>query len=231
MSEDAAATLEARSLGHRYRGGPWVLRALDARWAYGSVAAVTGANGAGKSTLLRLLAGVVRPREGAVLGRPTRVAYVPERLAAPTLGTQRWLAAMASVRGTSPAAAGDVLAVLGGRVPAGAPLSALSKGTVRKVLLAEALASPCRLLVLDEPWADLDAASADALGALLRARAGRGALVVLSDHTGRAAGVDGGILALGDASPATVAVATYTGPADGIPALDEAAGRLGFRRG
>src|SRR5258708_3262211 len=44
----------------------WALRHLDLRVSRGESLAVIGPNGAGKSTLLQVLAGIIRPSEGAV---------------------------------------------------------------------------------------------------------------------------------------------------------------------
>ena len=82
--------------------------------------------------------------------------------------------------GTAP---GDVLDALGG-VDAGQDMGMLSRGTVTKVLLAGALSGRPGLVLLDEPFAPLDAAARDAAATLIRAAAAEGAGVLLSDHHG-----------------------------------------------
>lgn len=218
------------AVGHRYGRGPWVLDRLDAELAFGTVVAVSGANGTGKSTVLRILAGVQRPRRGVVHGRPARVAYVPERLEPPVVRVGRWFAELARLRGSVPDSVAWQLAALGTTVPDDALLSSLSKGTVRKVLLADALAAPAPLLVLDEPWADLDAAGAAALSGALRRRAADGALVVVADHTGAGRALADAAIGLGAVSSGADSEAHYRGVADRVAELDEAATRLGFRR-
>ena len=217
-------------IGHRYRRGPWVLRDLDVDLAFGTVVGVSGANGTGKSTLLRIVAGVQRPGRGHVAGRPHRVAYVPERLEPPPVRVQRWSSDLGRVRGTPTGAIAAALAALGTPASPAAPLSSLSKGTVRKVLLAEALAAPATLLVLDEPWADLDADGAAALSGALCRRAAEGALVVVADHTGAGRTVADTEIGTGGSAPRPVVDVRYRGDGDRVVELDEAAARLGFRR-
>ena len=59
----------------------------------------------------------------------------------------------------------------------------LSKGSLQKVVLTQALAGAPDLLVLDEPFSGLDADARAALAELVRERAHAGAAVVFSDHS------------------------------------------------
>jgi ABC-type multidrug transport system ATPase subunit len=141
---------------------------VDLRLEPGTVTAVVGANGSGKSTLLRVLAGVSRPTAGAVLARPPRVGYVPERLPSRLRMTSRtYLAHMARLQRLEPFRAAtriDELAErLGVQPSLDAPISILSKGNNQKVALAQALLAPVELLLLDEAWNGLDPAAAEAL--------------------------------------------------------------------
>jgi ABC-type multidrug transport system ATPase subunit len=63
----------------------------------------------------------------------------------------------------------------------------LSKGNTRKLALIQALLSPPRLLVLDEPFAGLDQATAASVNELLKDEVGNGGAVILCDHERRAA--------------------------------------------
>ena len=96
-------------IGHRYRRGPWVLRDLDVDLAFGTVVGVSGANGAGKSTLLRIVAGVQRPGRGHIVGRPHRVAYVPERLCIESKSLKFYLAAYRNERAFNEAVTNRIL--------------------------------------------------------------------------------------------------------------------------
>src|SRR5947209_3458152 len=83
--------------GHR---SPWVLERITQALPAGALVEVTGRNGAGKSSLLRVLAGVLAPGAGRVLGRPEVVGWAPERFpVAQPVTTGTYLLAQAQVRG------------------------------------------------------------------------------------------------------------------------------------
>ncbi len=179
-----------------YRGTP-VTAPVDLTVAAGECVALLGANGAGKTTLLRAVLGLADVLEGQlqVLGGP--VGYVPQRhtgaagvpatvrevVAAGRLPRRgpltRWRPAQRRQDRRSVAAAlGDVgLADL-----ATTPFGLLSGGQQRRALLARALASQPRLLLLDEPTAGVDAASQHLLAAALRRVVSGGAGVVVVTH-------------------------------------------------
>jgi ABC-type multidrug transport system ATPase subunit len=178
----------------RYRvHGRWILRDVDVELAGGETVAVQGANGAGKSTLLRLLAGATRPSRGHRRAASGPVGYAPDGLAPPPPLTVRAylrhharLRAAAGVRrATRPhdeRGAAELAARLGCEALLGDRLRELSRGSLQKVVVAQAfLASPA-LIVLDEPFSGLDADGRLALAALIDERAAAGAAVVLTDH-------------------------------------------------
>jgi ABC-type multidrug transport system ATPase subunit len=161
--------MRLNSVAFRYRRrSPWVLRDVSQSLPPGRIIEVTGHNGAGKSTLLRLLAGVLRPVRGDVEARPARVGYAPERFPAEQPFTARgYLSHMARTRGTpvtSIATWADRLRFAGSLDE---PLTRLSKGNAHKVGLAQAVLGDPGLLVLDEPFAGLDAETRAELPAML----------------------------------------------------------------
>jgi ABC-type multidrug transport system ATPase subunit len=169
-----------------HRRGPWVLRGVTAALDPGQVAVVLGRNGAGKSTLLQLAAGVLRPTRGAVRRRPARVGWVPERFPADQPFTVRgYLNRMAAIRGRRSAAQIDAwLDRLHLSAYAGTGIAQLSKGTAQKVGLIQALVASPELLVLDEPWEGLDAATRDEMPVIIAELVAGGARVLVSDHLG-----------------------------------------------
>jgi ABC-2 type transport system ATP-binding protein len=176
------------------RRAPWTLREVSATLEPGHTIVVLGRNGAGKSTLLQLAAGVLRPARGTVRDRPAVIGWVPERFpAAQPFSTLDYLRAMAAVRGLPPAAADPWIDRLNLTAHVDAPLPELSKGTAQKVGLAQALLAPPGLLVLDEPWEGLDAASRELIPQIVAEVTDGGGTVLVSDHRGEIANLPGAL--------------------------------------
>ncbi|GGP04493.1 ABC transporter ATP-binding protein [Nonomuraea glycinis] len=160
-----------------------VIQGVDAQLAPGDVIELTGANGAGKSTLLRLLAGLTRPTSGTITDRPAVVGLAPDRF--PTeqpFTVSAYLNHMSRIRGgarwepwVERLNMGELL---------GVRLLALSKGSGHKVGLAQALMADPGLLLLDEPFAGLDADTRRALPPIVEELSQRGVIVIASDHQG-----------------------------------------------
>jgi ABC-type multidrug transport system ATPase subunit len=187
MVDDAVVGL--RGAGKRYRwGGPWVLRDVDVAVAPGRIVEVRGSNGSGKSTLLRLLAGATVPSRGErVAAGGVTVGYGPERLAPPPpFSVSAYLRRHAGLRGLDRAEGERRTGALVERLGLGALLAerldALSKGSLQKVVLVQALLGRPRLAVLDEPYAGLDGEAQDVVRGLIAEQAAAGRTVVFSDH-------------------------------------------------
>lgn len=183
----AQALLVARGLGKSY--GPLaVLSGVDLEVASSSLVAVAGRNGAGKSTLLACLAGTVR-HEGSVslgeqpVGRATRgrVAFLPQRLRMPGSATGREIMGLfGAMGGDRP----DRAAPPEGFLPdLDKPVGQLSGGQAQRVALAAVLQSQPDLVLLDEPFANLDDDARDQAHALLRAHRDAGASILIASPT------------------------------------------------
>lgn len=176
----------------RYRrGAPWVLQAIEAVTSPGEIIVVSGANGAGKSTLLRMVAGLLEPSRGRIVDRPATVGWVPERFpAGQPFTVLDYLTGMGRIRLGSSRSAAIERAVeswverLGLTAFRDVKLPELSKGTAQKVGLAQALLVPPELLILDEPWEGLDAATRDLVPGIVVEVAMAGGTVLVSDHRG-----------------------------------------------
>ncbi len=164
----------------------------------GAIVGLAGPNGGGKSTLLRLLAFLESPAAGEVryLGRPTagrewelrgEATYFPQepyllkRSVRANVGYGLAVRRAPDVRARVDAALAQV-----GLDPArfaGRSWRQLSGGEVKRVALAARLALRPRVLLLDEPTANLDRESAELVRrAVLAAREGQGTSLVISGH-------------------------------------------------
>jgi sulfonate transport system ATP-binding protein len=137
-------------------GGPNILDGLDLDIADGAFVALLGRSGSGKSTLLRTLAGLDPAPAGTVTVPSERTVVFQEPRLLPWKSVWRNVAlglGGADVRGRAEAALQEV--GLSHRVDAW-PLT-LSGGEAQRTALARALVREPRLLLLDEPFASLDA--------------------------------------------------------------------------
>ena len=178
--------LSIRRKVYRTAGAPPLeaVRDLSLSFPPGGVTALLGPSGCGKSTILRILMGLDPDFEGEVRHRPVRLGVVfqePRLLPWRTLEENLRVAAGAAGISTPPVAALLERVGLdgwGGRRP-----GELSLGMARRAALARALAVEPELLVLDEPFASLDAPTAERLRDLVaEVLAERGATAVLVTH-------------------------------------------------
>jgi energy-coupling factor transport system ATP-binding protein len=193
--------LELNGVGHEYASGtPWATTALrDITFAVneGDGLLIHGLNGSGKSTLAWIMAGLTVPTVGSCLldGAPVsdQVGAVAISFQAARLQLMRSRVDLevASAAGFSHRDHGRVieaLATVG--LDAGLAkrrIDQLSGGQMRRVVLAGLLARSPRALILDEPLAGLDAASARGLLRLLeelRRTAGLTVVVISHDFSG-----------------------------------------------
>jgi iron complex transport system ATP-binding protein len=162
-------------------GGVPVLHDIAFQARAGEMVALCGPNGAGKTTLLRALAGLL---PGMKAPDPRQVAYLAQ-----------------GVRSAWGLTVADIVAL--GRLPHGdrdreaiahamrmcgvadlhqARIDRISGGQARRAMLARVVATGARVLLLDEPTADLDPDAAHAIMALLAELARAGAAVVVVLH-------------------------------------------------
>jgi ABC-2 type transport system ATP-binding protein len=161
----------------------------------GSIYGLLGPNGAGKTTTLRMLLGIIDPSSGTrrVLGheRPLEVApeigYLPEeRGLYPAMYAREAVAFMGALRGLplreGRKRADELLDQHGLADWAKKPIRTLSKGMAQTVQLLGTIIHEPRLIVLDEPFAGLDAINQARLEELIRREARAGATIIFSTH-------------------------------------------------
>jgi ATP-binding cassette subfamily F protein uup len=164
---------EAKAITKAF-GERTVLKGFSTRILRGDRVAIVGPNGAGKTTLVKILLGELQPDAGSVkLGTNLTVNYIDQARAA--------LAPSMTLRDVLLPEGGDHVMVRGlpKHVNAYAkdflfqvsqlrqPVKSLSGGERNRLLLAQALARPANVMVLDEPTNDLDMDTLDLLEDLL----------------------------------------------------------------
>ena len=173
-------------------GGRTILRQAYVDAVPGSVTALVGVSGAGKTTLLRVLVGRLRPDAGHVRWAGERVdpprlpllarrglAYLPDHpWLSPRLTVGAHLAMAARAGGaTRTTEAREIGIDWLDRTP-----DTLSTGERRLAEMAMAIALGATVLVLDEPFRELDPRHRERLAAELRRRASEGRAVLFADH-------------------------------------------------
>jgi zinc/manganese transport system ATP-binding protein len=198
VNGESGPVVTARDLAAAYGRSPvWSGATFDI--SPGEFVGVLGPNGAGKSTLLRLLLGLLRPSAGSltVLGAPPRrgnpsIGYVPQRrpidpdmrLAGAEfvrLGAtgHRWGIGLPGGRAAVDRAVADAVAAVGAEAYVDQPAGTLSGGELQRLMLAQAIVSEPRLLLLDEPLASLDVRNQVAVSSLVAALARSRQIAVL----------------------------------------------------
>ena len=174
-AEDRDATrplLEVKDLGHRYgRDAPAVMEGLSFSVRPAELVCIVGPSGCGKTTLLRCSAGLLAPSAGTVVLEGERVAGVPDDIAMVFQDYSRslfpWLRVGRNVDfplsrrrlgGRERAErVRESLAAVGLEEVADRYPWQLSGGMQQRVAIARALADRPRLLLMDEPFASVDA--------------------------------------------------------------------------
>ncbi|GAA0573089.1 ABC transporter ATP-binding protein [Paractinoplanes ferrugineus] len=189
--------LELREVSHEY-GRKTALNTISLS-ASGGVVALVGVNGAGKSTLMSIAGGALRPAHGSVLvdgddlyrrgsrrHALPRLSIMPQRFSfSPRLRTHEFVNYLAYLKGMSWRAAfvsaHEALELVGLADRKNSRLGSLSGGMLRRVALAQAIASNPQILILDEPTTGLDPAQRAGVRRLVKT-VSADRLVVLSSH-------------------------------------------------
>jgi heme exporter protein A len=187
--------IELEGLVRRY-GEREALSDVSLSVARGQTLVVFGPNGAGKTTLLRVLSTLLRAHAGsvsvlgkslpdeawAVRGRVGLLGHEP--LLYRELTARENLRFHARLHDLSAERVEERLAAVALTDRAEEPLKTLSRGMVARVAVARATLHDPELLLLDEPWANLDPAARELIEPLIGASATRTRVISSHDPSG-----------------------------------------------
>lgn len=177
-------------------GRTWALAGVELEVGRGETVAVVGPNGAGKSTLLRVLATLLKPTRGraSVLGADVaddprtvreRTSFLaPEGLLYGDLTASENLRFAARMHGLGDrrGTAERALSRVGLEGTGDLHVDGFSSGMKRRLALARLLLRPGEVVLLDEPYASLDAEGIELVDALVEEMGADGRTVLVASH-------------------------------------------------
>jgi heme exporter protein A len=191
----ASEAIEAEGLCRRY-GRRWALVDVSVRLPRGAGLLVAGRNGSGKSTLLRVLATAIRADRGGgqVLGHDLRHDVAGVRRGVALLSHASYLYELLSAlenlritarflgKDTRAAALLPLLEQVGLAERASDAPVTFSAGMRKRLALARVLLKDAELVMLDEPYGQLDPPGFRLVDGLVRGLRARGTTVVIASH-------------------------------------------------
>ncbi|MEJ2735857.1 MAG: metal ABC transporter ATP-binding protein [Anaerolineae bacterium] len=184
--------LQVSNLTVRYNG-THALEGVSFTVHAGERVAIVGPNGAGKSTLFKALVGLLHPARGTMETNGAEFGYVTQRSAVDwsfpvtvhDVVMMGRIAKMGWLRWQRPSDREIVqrcLAQVGMLDYASRQIRELSGGQQQRVFIARALAQEATILLMDEPFAGVDAPSQEAILEIIERLHGQGVTILVSTH-------------------------------------------------
>lgn len=195
-------SLTVENLKFSYRGFP-VLKGVDFALKQGNLVCALGKNGAGKSTLFRCILGSLSKYSGtiriyekdvrtyAVKEMAENVAYIPQSHQSVynysvvdmiLMGTTASLGTFASPGREQKERVEEAMELVGITYMIHRTFGHISGGEQQLVLIARAIAQQAKILIMDEPCANLDYGNQIRMMELLKKLANKGYLIVQATH-------------------------------------------------
>lgn len=185
--------IDARGLGKRF-GIRWVLRGVTLGVEKGEAVGLLGANGSGKSTVLRILGTLLKPNAGSasvsgwdvvsgssiVRERVGYLAHTPGLY--DDLTARENLSFAAEMLGLPHSAVDATLERVGLAAMSGSRVRGFSAGMQRRLALARLIMRAPKVLLLDEPYSNLDDEGVDLMNSVIRDVTGSGGAALLALH-------------------------------------------------
>jgi heme exporter protein A len=187
------AAIDANGIGKRF-GSRWALRGATCRIETGEVVGLFGANGSGKSTLLRILATLIRPNAGTALINGSDVVLDADTVRrsigflAHTPGLYDDLTAHENLRfaadmlGLAHASISEHLERVGLSDVANERVRGFSAGMQRRLAIARLRLARPNVLLLDEPYSNLDTNGIDLMNATIAELVAAGGAAIIALH-------------------------------------------------
>lgn len=193
FNSEPDSAIDASGLGRRF-GIRWVLRGVSLQVRRGEAVGLLGANGSGKSTVLRILGTLLKPNAGrasingldvvsdasSVRGQVGYLAHTPGLY--DDLTARENLRFAADMLGLPYGAVEDSLERVGLMRVARDRVRGFSAGMQRRLALARLMMRNPRVLLLDEPYANLDAEGIELMNSILAAVVGSGGAALIALH-------------------------------------------------
>lgn len=171
----------------KYFGRKLILKDIDLTITKKSAIALLGANGSGKSTLLKMIGGLSKISAGSIDYAPQlKIAYIPENFPKIDLTASEFVKSMGLISGLSPEQVNTRMTELFEAFQledmGDVPIKHLSKGTIQKVAVIQALLDAPDVLLLDEPLSGQDSHSQKRFIQMVQALQKQGVATIMSCH-------------------------------------------------
>lgn len=203
--------IDCKNVSFRYQKD-WILRDVNFHISEGDFVGIIGPNGGGKTTLLKLLMGFLKPYEGSIrilnsspIAARGQIAYVPQNLQfdrkfpisvlelvlSGRLSHLPWYGRYSNLDYTLADQALERVGLLSFKNHA---FGKLSGGQMQRALIARALISKPKILLLDEPTASVDTQAEADIYALLNSLKGEMTILMVTHDLNAAIDIVGKVL-------------------------------------
>lgn len=190
--------IEIKNLDFAYKGQNKVLENVNVKIKENQIITVVGPNGGGKTTLLKLITGLLKADTGEILidGKPhygySSIGYVPQHshfdskfpITVYEVVLSGRIRPFGYYRKEDKATAKRAIEEVGLKDFADKAFHALSGGQKQRVLIARALATKAKILLLDEPTSNIDSEIGKNLNSLLKKLSSKMTIILVTHDTG-----------------------------------------------